>query len=99
MRLTYYLLKTTSPLQKYAAEDIVKMATLNGAKAYGLHKSIGQIKEGYKADLIFIKKTNDIKPLINNNDFSNYLHNILFYSKQDAIQHVMVDGKWIMKDR
>lgn len=99
MRLTYYLLKTTSPVQKYSSEDIFKMATINGAKAYGLQESIGQIKAGYKADLVFIKKNLDLEPLINNEDFSNYLHNLLFYSKEDSIQHVMVEGKWVMKDR
>ena len=99
MRLTYYLLKTTSPVQKYSSEDIFKMMTINGAKAYGLHESIGQIKAGYKADLVFIKKNLDLEPLINNEDFSNYLHNLLFYSKEDSIQHVMVEGKWVMKDR
>ena len=99
MRLTYYLLKTTSPVQKYSSEDIFKMATINGAKAYGLHETIGQIKEGYNADLVFIKKNLDLEPLINNENFSNYLHNLLFYSKEDSIQHVMVEGKWVMKDR
>lgn len=99
MRLTYYLLKTTSPVQKYSSEDIFKMATINGAKAYGLHETIGQIKEGYKADLVFIKKNSDLEPLINNENFSNYLHNLLFYNKEDSIKHVMVEGKWVMKDR
>ncbi|WP_249871614.1 amidohydrolase family protein [Oceanobacillus saliphilus] len=99
MRLTYYLLKITNPVHKYSAEDIFKMATVNGAKAYDLQEGIGQIKEGYKADLVFIRKNSDLEPLLNNENFSNYLHNILFYSKEDSVQHVMVDGKWVMKDR
>lgn len=99
MRLTYYLLKMNNPVHKYSAEDIFKMATVNGAKAYDLQEGIGQIKEGYKADLVFIRKTSDLEPLLNNENFSNYLHNLLFYSKEDSVQHVMVDGKWVMKDR
>lgn len=99
MKLTYYLLKINNPVNKYTAEDIFKMATLNGAKAYGLQEGIGKIKDGYKADLVFIKKSQDLEPLLNNEAFSNYLHNLLFHSNEDSVQHVMVDGKWIMKDR
>lgn len=99
MKLTYYLLKINNPVNKYTAEDIFKMATLNGAKAYGLQEGIGEIKDGYKADLVFIKKSQDLEPLLNNEGFSNYLHNLLFHSNGDSVQHVMVDGKWIMKDR
>ncbi|GAA3720430.1 amidohydrolase family protein [Salinicoccus jeotgali] len=99
MKLTYYLLKINNPVNKYTAEDIFKMATLNGAKAYGLQEGIGKIKDGYKADLVFIKKSQDLEPLLNNEAFSNYLHNLLFHSNEGSVQHVMVDGKWIMKDR
>ena len=99
MRLTYYLLKINNPVNKFAAEDIFKMATVNGIKAYKLQEDIGQIKEGYKADLVFIKKHADLGPLLNKATFSSYLYNLLFYSKDDAVHHVMVDGKWIMKDR
>lgn len=99
MRLTYYLLKINNPVYKYTVEDIFKMATVNGAKTYGLQEDIGQIKEGYKADLVFIRKDSDLEPLLYNENFSNYLHNLLFYSKEYLVQHVMVDGKWVMKDR
>ncbi|WP_017185540.1 amidohydrolase family protein [Alkalibacillus haloalkaliphilus] len=98
MKLTYYLLKINQPVNNYAAEDIFKMATENGAKAYGLHEETGQIQEGYKADLIFINK-NSLKPLVNQGDFSTTLHNMLFSEHSDLVQHVMVDGKWVMKDR
>ncbi len=99
MRLTYYLLKINHPVNKYSAEDVFKMATVNGAIAYNLEKDIGQIKEGYKADLVFIKKDKDLEPLLISETFSTYLYNLLFYSKSDSVQHVMVDGKWMMKDR
>lgn len=99
MRLTYYLLKINNPVDKYSAEDIFKMATINGAKTYNLQNSIGKIKEGYNADLVFIKKSPNFKSLIETQNFSNCLHNLLFHSKDDSVQHVMVNGKWIMRDR
>lgn len=99
MRLTYYLLKIKNPVDKYSAEDIFKMVTVNGAKAYKLEDDVGQIKEGYKADLVFIKKDPDLEPVLDKENFSNYLYNLLFYSKDDSVRHVMIDGRWVMKDR
>ncbi|GAB3058792.1 amidohydrolase family protein [Salinicoccus sesuvii] len=98
MRLAYYLLKINNPVNKYSAEDIFKMATINGAKTYG-SQDLGQIREGCKADLVFIKKEAGLEPLLNNEMFSNYLHNLLFYNKEDSVEHVMVDGKWVMENR
>lgn len=99
MRLTYYLLKINNPVNKFSSEDVFKMATVNGAKAYKSQNEIGEIKEGYKADLVFIKKNSDLEPLLNKEKFSTYLYNLLFYSTSDSVQHVMVNGNWVMKDR
>lgn len=46
-----------------------------------------------------MKKDANLEPLLNKESFSTYLYNLLFYNKADSVQHVMVDGKWIMKDR
>ena len=100
MRLAYYLLKINNHVDKYSVEEIFRMMTINGAKAYKLQNDIGKIKDGYKADLVFIKKDDvDLEPLLNRESFSTYLYNLLFYNKADSIHHVMIDGKWIMKDR
>lgn len=99
MRLTYYLLKINNPVNKYSAEDIFKMATVNGAETYNLQDNIGKIKEGYNADLVFIRKGSNFEPLLETKDFSSYLYNLLFHSQDDSVRHVMVDGKWIMRDK
>lgn len=39
-RLTYYLLKINQPVNKYAAEDILKMATINGARVISYRKAL-----------------------------------------------------------
>ncbi|SFA86153.1 MULTISPECIES: amidohydrolase family protein [unclassified Bacillus (in: firmicutes)] len=99
MRMAYYLLKLNTDVSEFSAEAIFKMATVNGACAYQLHNEIGQIKEGYKADLVFIKKDAALQPLVQKGNFTNYLHNLLTNMKSEFIQHVMVDGKWVMKDK
>jgi 5-methylthioadenosine/S-adenosylhomocysteine deaminase len=37
-----------------SAEDIFKLATINGAKALGLYKMIGTLKSGKRADIIAV---------------------------------------------
>lgn len=99
MRMTYYLLKINNPVQRYSAEDIFKMATINGTKAYNLQETAGKIKEGYKADLVFIRKEPELEPLVSRSTFTNSLYNLLIHSKEDSVEHVMIEGGWIMKDR
>lgn len=97
MKTSYYLLKLGSPFNRYQAVDIFMMATVNGAKAYQ-QKRLGAIKEGYKADLVFIKKDSLI-PQVNREEFSTIVHNLLFETREEHIHHVMIDGKWVMFDR
>ena len=74
------------------AEDILKMATINGAKALGL-KNVGKIKEGYKADLIMLDlNTPNLTPL-------NNVESAVVYSA--GVQNViltMVNGNILYED-
>lgn len=75
------------------AIEILKMATVNGAKALGF-ENIGLIKEGYIADLTTFN--------LNSNSFTpkNNLISALVYSANSSdIESVICDGKFIMKDR
>jgi 5-methylthioadenosine/S-adenosylhomocysteine deaminase len=85
------------PVNRFSAQDILKMATVNGAKAYQ-QESLGKIKNGYRADLVFIRKS-DLIPTVHNNHFSTIVHNLLFETQEDSIHHLMVDGEWVMYDR
>ncbi|WP_427338459.1 amidohydrolase family protein [Caloranaerobacter sp. DY30410] len=100
MRVAYYLLKLDTEIESFTAEDIFKMATINGAKAFGEEKRIGIIEEGYNADLVFINKNNiKLFPFLNRNGFSTVIHNLIMAGSENLIEHVMVDGDFIMKDR
>ncbi|MEW8955850.1 amidohydrolase family protein, partial [Clostridium sp.] len=99
MRISYLLLKPNSPINKFSSKDIMRMATINGAKAFNVHDNLGIIDNGYKADLVFLnKKDPRLYPMINEDNFSNILHNILMEGDSSMIIHVMTDGNWIIKD-
>lgn len=99
MRNSYYSLKISSPLDRYRAEDIFRMVTINAHQVLAPEMKIGLIDIDHKADLQFIDK-NDTRlwPLIKTNDFTNMLNNILLHSRSDMVKNVMIDGKWIIKN-
>lgn len=75
-----------------SAEQVLRMATLNGAKAMGLEGVTGQIKEGYKADLAIIDLNRpQLRP-------ANNLEAALVYSCNGSeVETVICDGKILME--
>lgn len=74
------------------AEELQKVATVNGYKALGLHG--GLLEVGYLADLILIN-LNNIAFIPNNNTLAN-----LFYAAHsDAVDTVICDGHILMQER
>lgn len=76
------------------AEKILRMATMNGAKALGRENELGQIKEGFKADLTVIDlRSPNLMP-------NNNLVSALIYSANGSeVDTVMVDGKILMEKK
>lgn len=75
------------------AYEVLKMATVNGAKALELNK-IGKIEEGKLADLIIINMEETITNPINN-IFAEIVYNI----KGSNVETTMVNGKLLMENR
>lgn len=100
MKLAYFLLKVGTSRDEFSAEHVFKMATQNGAKAFGLENQKGIIEAGYDADLVLLDISDPtLFPLIHHEEFSTIIHNIMFETKEEMIRNVMVKGKWVMKDR
>lgn len=95
MRVTGYLQKV-SKLDSTCikAYDILKMATIEGAKILGLENEIGTIEEGKKADIILINidKTH-LYPI--NDIYSN----LVYSATGQDVDTVIIDGKIIMENR
>lgn len=83
---------------RIGAKDVIKMATINGAKALGLEKEIGSIEKGKKADIIIVnaeEKLDNIKIIPNLNVISNLVYN----TEGRCVDTTIVDGEILMEDR
>ena len=69
------------------AYEVLKMATINGAKALGLEDKIGSIEEGKEADLIIINMDSVLTKPIN-----NLLAQIVYNVKGTNVETVIVAG-------
>ncbi len=95
-------MKFTALLQKGVNEDptaipayeVLKMATVNGAKALGLESKIGSIEENKLADIIIINPdTEQMQPI--NDIFADLVYN----AKGSNVETTIVNGKILMENR
>lgn len=74
--------------------EVLKMATINGAKALGKDKEIGSIEEGKKADIILIDLNTEIT-----NPIGSIFSDIVYNAKGSNVSHTVINGKLLMEDR
>lgn len=95
-------MKYTALLQKGVLEnpkelpayEVLKMATVNGAKTLGLEQNIGTIEEEKSADLIILNlDTVTTTPI--NNIFSEIVYNV----KGTNVETTIINGKIVMENR
>lgn len=95
-------MKYTALLQKGINEDatllpayeVLKMATINGAKALGLEKEIGSIEEGKCADMIILN-LNDVVT----NPINDLCADIVYNAKGYNVDTTIINGQILMEDR
>ena len=77
-----------------SAYEVLKMATINGAKALDLGESIGSLEVGKKADIVLIDLSKPhLKPL------HNIYANVVYSVRGSDVDTVIVDGKILMENR
>lgn len=80
------------------SKEVIKMATINGAKLLGLDDKIGSIEEGKDADLILVDisaKLDHITSIPNNDILSNLVYNT---SGRD-VSTTIIKGEILMENR
>ncbi len=76
-----------------SASDVLRYATVGGAKALGLEDRIGELKEGYEADIIVMDlKKNAFVPR------TNIISTLAYCANGSEVCTVMVAGKLLMED-
>ena len=73
--------------------EVLKMATINGAKALGLQEQIGSIEEGKQADIIIVNM-NRVKAIPKNDLISQIVYN----TNGEDVETTIVAGKILMED-
>ncbi len=76
------------------AEQVIEMATINGAKALGLDREIGSIEVGKKADIIIIDYWKPhLIPML------NPVTHLVYAAQGQDVETVIIDGKIVMENR
>jgi len=76
------------------AQVILEMATVNGARCLLWEDEIGSLEVGKKADLVIINpRTANMLPV------HDLISNLVTAMKTENVESVMVDGRWLMRER
>jgi 5-methylthioadenosine/S-adenosylhomocysteine deaminase len=76
------------------ARDVLNMATHQGAAVLGQRDALGRIAVGALADLVLVRR--DAASTL---AFANTEAALVQHGSPDAVDAVMVDGRWLMRDR
>lgn len=77
-----------------SAADVIKMATLGGARAMGLEGEIGEIKEGMKADITILDlHSPNLIP------YNNLVSALCYSCNGSEVDSVIVNGKILMEHK
>lgn len=95
-------MKFTALLQKGISEEptqmpayeVLKMATINGAKALNLEEKIGSIEEGKQADLIILNLDTVVTKPVN-----DLLSDIVYNVKGNNVETTIVNGKILIENK
>ena len=76
------------------AENVLRMATIEGAKAMGIEDITGSLEVGKKADVILVDTAKPhLTPLYN-----PYSH-LVYSARGNDVSHVVINGQVVMEDR
>jgi 5-methylthioadenosine/S-adenosylhomocysteine deaminase len=81
------------------ARQAFALATIQGARALGMEAIIGSLEVGKRADIAVLRL--DAVHNVPHFDLSpdNVYSQVVYAAKAHDVQHVLIDGQWVMRDR
>lgn len=93
MRLAALLQKPRCGADAMPARDVVKMATLGGARVLGIDAEVGSIEPGKRADVIVVDARGPhMRPR------TDPCTSLVYAAEASDVRHVFVDGQWLVRD-
>ncbi len=81
------------------AEKVLRLATIEGAKAIGLDHEIGSLEKGKKADLIIVNMMEPgLSPVILE-PANNIIPNLVYAARGHEVETSIIDGSVVMENR
>jgi 5-methylthioadenosine/S-adenosylhomocysteine deaminase len=98
MRLAALIQKPQHGPESMRAEDVVEMATIEGARTLGIEREVGSLEAGKKADIVFLdlnRVWNSFSASVPGSIYSTIVHSC----SPENVHSVMIDGRWVYRDR
>jgi 5-methylthioadenosine/S-adenosylhomocysteine deaminase len=81
------------------AWKVLRVATIEGAKALGLESQIGSLEEGKRADILILDlKRPHMTPILSK-PVRNAAPNIVYSARGDEVETLIIDGRVVMENR
>jgi 5-methylthioadenosine/S-adenosylhomocysteine deaminase len=93
MRLAGLLAKPRLGTDALSAKDVLKLATLGGARVLGLQDEVGSLEKGKRGDVIVIDAAAPhMRPK------ADPYTTLVYAAQASDVRHVFVDGAWVVRD-
>lgn len=94
MRTAALIQKALHGAETLPALTVLRMATIDGARALGLEGEIGSIEVGKRADLMLLNLDR-----LHTTPHPDPISTIVYAANSDNVETVMIDGRVVMRDR
>ncbi len=83
----------------FPAWKVLRMATIDGARAIGLGEVVGSLREGKKADIILVDFAQPTLTPIHFDPIRNIVPNLIYAANGSEVQTSIINGEVVMEDR
>lgn len=96
LRLASYTSRVQGPDYKrwLTTDEVLRMGTIEGAKLMGFEGKLGEIKRGFKADVVFLDRYN-----LNYVPLNNAVNQVVNAEDGTGVESVMIGGRMVYENR